>query len=233
MMNCQTFKQWLIDEGQYQTVENEAARMHLGRCDDCRRLYDTDQFLEGMLKAAMQPVAPPAGLLARVRRKTESGSARQPWWQRPWAMRMALPAAAAVMLLVMVLNPFQEGLHSIDAVVTYSVVNHLDSDMTKVFHSGDVIHAARWLSERVGFKVSLPDLAGRGLTLIGGRKCKLGRVEAAYLFCDAGGKRASLFLIDPDDVGFALTPGRQYTVTQDKKSITVWKENDVICALVV
>lgn len=233
MMNCQTFKQWLIDVGQSRTAHNEAARMHLGRCDDCRRLYDADQFLEEMLEVGMQPVAPPAGLLARARRKTESGTTRQPWWQRPWTLRVALPTAVAVMLLVMVLNPFQGGLHSIDAVVTYSVANHLDSDMTKAFRSEDVTQAATWLSERLGFAVSLPDLAGRGLTLIGGRKCKLGRVEAAYLFCDAGGKRASLFLINPDDVGFTLMPGRQYSVTQDQKTITVWKESDVVCALVV
>jgi anti-sigma factor RsiW len=205
----------------------------MAQCTDCRRLYDADQSVEEILSEGMQPVAPPPDLLRRARRKVESGIARQSWRYRAWALRVAIPTAAAIVLLVMVLSPFQRGLHSIDDVVTHSMANHLDAAMTKEFRTASVVHAAPWLSERLGFAVNLPDLTGRGLTLIGGRKCRLGAVDAAYLFCDASGKRASLFLIDPDDVGFALTPGRQYTVSQDNQTITIWKESTVVCALVV
>jgi hypothetical protein len=42
------------------------------------------------------------------------------------------------------------------------------------------------------------------LNLVGGRKCALGKITAALLFCNSKGKRASLFMINPVDVGFGL-----------------------------
>lgn len=233
-MNCQGFKRWLIDHDEFNAPHSDAAQAHVNRCHSCQRLYEADQSMEAVLKRGMQPVAPPPGLIGRARRRAESRSNGRLWtlWTRSW--KAVTPAVAtAVLLIVLVLNPFSAKRHSMDDVVAYSIANHLDAGMTMEFGAMNLARAALWFSKRLGYPVQLPDMTRRGLALVGGRKCRLGKIDAAYLFCDAGGKRVSLFLIHPDDVGFVVSEGREYSTRTSRYTVTVWKEAGMVCALVV
>ena len=117
--------------------------------------------------------------------------------------------------------------------MTHSVANHLNTEMAVEFCSLNFSNAGFWFSERLGFEVKLPDLKRLGLNFLGGRKCSLGKISAACLFCNLDGKRASLFLINPEDVKFDIAGNRKYVVEGNGATVTIWKEAGVICALAV
>jgi anti-sigma factor RsiW len=79
----------------------------------------------------------------------------------------------------------------------------------------------------------LPDLKKLGLNLLGGRKCALGKVDAALLFCNSKGKRASLFVINQNDVGVRFDKERKYIVEEDDFKVTLWKESGMVYAMVI
>ena len=64
------------------------------------------------------------------------------------------------------------------------------------FRAGEVTDVGQWFTQRLEYAVRLPDLNRLGLNLLGGRKCALGKIDAALLFCNSKGKRASLFVIN-------------------------------------
>jgi hypothetical protein len=72
-----------------------------------------------------------------------------------------------------------------------------------------------------------------GLNLLGGRKCALGKVDAALLFCNSKGKRASLFVINQNDVGVRFDKERKYIVEEDDFKVTLWKESGMVYAMVI
>ncbi len=235
MIHCNDFKQWLGNSNGTASQMTGAARQHMQQCAQCRELYEKDQLLEGMLRQGMQMVEPPADLLDRARFSVDARSAQQTrpkpraqWW------KVAAPVFASVMVvLVFVLNPFSSDLQTIDDVVGQSIAFHRTTDAKLAFTSSDVTDPAQWFTRKLGYTVTLPDMGRHGLTWKGGRKCRLGNVDAAYLSCKSSGKRASLFLIDPRDVGFDLDADREYRVNDDGHAVTVWKEAGVVMALVI
>ena len=234
MMNCHEFKSWLIDHDPIDSPKDIAAREHMQQCDACQKLHDIDQSVEAAVKDGLRPVAPPPGLVARARRRVESSSGKQRFKSLVLSWKTAAPAmATALVLLFLVLNPFSGKLYSIEDLVTHSVANHLDTEMAMEFRTLNLADAGLWFSEKLGFDVKLPDLKRLGLQFAGGRKCSLGSVRAAYLYCDSKGKRASLFLIDPGDVGFYISENRKYVIKDSGYTVTIWKEAGVVCALAV
>jgi hypothetical protein len=72
-----------------------------------------------------------------------------------------------------------------------------------------------------------------GFILLGGRKCVLGKIDAALLFCNSKGKRASLFVIAHDDVDIRFDNNRKYIVTEGDFKVTVWNESGMVYAMVI
>jgi len=234
MMNCEKFKRWLIDHHHFDSRGTSAAREHMKRCESCQKLHDIDQSVEVIIKDGLRPVAPRPGLVARARRRVESPTGKQPLKFLVLSWRTITPAlATALLLLFLVLNPFTGKLSSIEDLVAHSVANHLNTEIAMEFRSLNLTNAGFWFSERLGFDVKLPDMARLGLTFLGGRKCSLGQIRAAYLYCNSKGKRASLFLINPDDIRFDISDNRKYVIKDSGYTVTIWKEAGVICALAV
>ena len=117
--------------------------------------------------------------------------------------------------------------------VAYSIANHLDTTMEMAFRAGEVHDVGQWFSQRLGYNVRLPDLKNLGLNLLGGRKCTLGKVEAAYLFCQSKGKPVSLFVINQNDVDGPLDRERKYIVEEGDTQVTVWEEFGMVYAMVI
>ena len=114
-----------------------------------------------------------------------------------------VPAVAMAALLILFLNPFAGRFRSVQEIGILAVDNHL-KNLSMNFKAGEVRDVPRWFKDRLGFKISVPDLAGQGLQFIGGRKCYLGKNEVAYLLYEKAGERVSLFIIEPDDVNFKM-----------------------------
>lgn len=234
MINCQEFKQWLIRQDS--ADENASRRMgrHLQACKSCKALYQTDMRLEAVLKKGIQRVEPPAGLISRARRRIESESRPKQFKFPRVSWKTMVPALSmAALVLVMMLNPFSGQLQTVDEVVTHSISNHLDTGMKMAFRAGEVSDVEQWFTRRLGYAVELPDLKQLGLNLLGGRECALGKINAALLFCNSKGKRASLFVINPNDVDLKFDNRRKYTVEDGDLKITLWKETGMVYAMVI
>jgi len=234
MVDCQEFKQWLINQDSADENASQQVVDHIQVCQPCAELYQTDIALDAMLKKAMQTVEPPAGLIVRAREKIESKSRPRPNRFLRVSWKTVVPALSmAALVVVMLLNPFSGHLQTVDEVVALSVANHLDTSMEMAFRAGEVSDVGQWFSQRIGYAVRLPDLKRLGLNLLGGRECAFGEIDAALLFCNSKGKRASLFVINPNEVGVRFDRKRKYTVEEDDFKVTLWKEFGMVYAMVI
>ena len=234
MPNCQQFKQWLTnqdsaDENTFRQMEN-----HSQICQTCEKLYQTDMALDMILKNEIQAVEPPPGLIARARHKIEFESRPRRYRFLGLSWKTAVPALSmAALMLVILLNPFSGHLQTVDEVVAYSIANHLDTSMGMAFQAGEVRDVGQWFSQRLGYNVRLPDLKKLGLNLRGGRNCTLGKIKAAYLFCQSKGKPVSLFVINQNDVAVPFDRERKYIVEEGDTKVTLWEESGMVYVMVI
>jgi len=234
MVNCQEFKQWLINQDSADENAFRQVKDHIQVCQACEELYQTDIELDAMLKKGMQTVEPPPGLIVRARRKIESESRPRLFGFLRVSWKTAVPALSmAALVLVMLLNPFSGHLQTVDEVVTHSIANHLDTGMEMSFLAGEITDVGQWFTQRLGYAVRLPDLKRLGLNLLGGRKCVLGKIDAALLFCNSKGKRASLFVINQNDVSLRFDKEQKYIVEEGDLKVTLWKESGMVYAMVI
>ncbi len=234
MANCQEFKQWLSNQDSADENAFRQVKDHIQLCQTCEKLYQTDKILDVMLKKGMQAVEPPPGLIGRARHKIESEARPRPFRFLNVSWKTAVPALAmAALVLVMLLNPFSGHLQTVDEVVAHSIANHRDTNMKMDFRAEEVSDAGQWFAQRLGYMVRLPDLKKLGLNLLGGRKCALGKTDAALLFCNSKGKRASLFVINQNDVGVRFDKERKYIVEEGDVKVTLWKESGMVYAMVI
>ena len=234
MVNCQEFKQWL--NKQDLTDENAFARVkdHFQVCRSCEELYQSDMALDAVIKKGLQATDPPPGIIARARNKIESESRPNTFSFLTGTWKTAVPALAiAALVLVMLLNPFSGNLQTVEEVFARSIANHLDTSLDMTFRTGEVNDVGLWFNQRLGYTVRLPDLQKLGLDLLGGRKCALGKTDAAFLFCNSKDKRVSLFVINQNDVGLRFDGDRKYTVEQGELKVTVWQDAGMVYAMVI
>jgi anti-sigma factor RsiW len=187
-----------------------------------------------MLMTGLQTVDPPVELIPRLQGKIQSKSPPQvfKFLRAPW--KTVVPALSlAALVVLMLLNPFSGQLRSFDDVAAHYIANHLDTDMEMAFRTEEVNDVAKWFAPRLGYAVRLPDLKQLELNLLGGRKCGLGDIDVALLFCNSKGKRASLFVINQNDVNLDMDKERKYIVSEGSVKVTVWKESNLIYAMVI
>ena len=234
MANCQEFKQWLMNQDFAGEKAFRQVKDHIKVCQACKALYQTDMALDTMIISGMQTAEPPAGLIERARQKIESESQPRPFRFLSISWKTVVPALAmAALVLVMLLNPFSVHLQTVDEMVAHSIANHLDTGMEMSFQAGEVSDIGQWFTQRLGYAVRLPDLKRLGLNLLGGRECAFGKIDAALLFCNSKGKRASLFMINQNDVGLRFDRNRKYMVEEGDLKVTLWKESGMVYAMVI
>lgn len=229
-MKCAEFREWMRGRIQTGAPEDLDARAHAGSCPSCDRLLRLDQAAEQTLRAGLSRVAAPAGLQAGVKLiAAEKGRERKGWrWLVPAASGAAL---AGLLLLLLVFKPFGPRLDSIERIAALAEKSHVAA-MAMQFQAAQVADVPGWFRNRLAFDVRMPDLAGRGLTLLGGRKCSLGAAETAYLFYSGAGKRYSLFVLPARAVSIPLEEGKAYRYPLPDREVEVWREKDTVYILI-
>ncbi len=233
-MTCLEFKEWLIDRDFAEADNASVARSHMQKCPECRKLYELDEELEGLIRREMIPVEAPPRLGKKIERGINSTTTARVFtfhWQQ------LLPALAIAALFLFMLNPFQDhhrrhGFTSFDELGRVALQDHVSTEAL-AFVAHEVADVPAWYEDKMGYAISLPDMTGRGFTLIGGRICKLGNCKAAYLTYRYDNKKVSLFILPAGDANFAMEPDRSYTLTMNGNEFEFWKTQGQLHTLII
>ncbi|MBU0680285.1 MAG: hypothetical protein KKD73_02575 [Proteobacteria bacterium] len=102
------------------------------------------------------------------------------------------------------------------------------------FTAQEVAGIPAWYEAKMGQAIALPDMVGRGFTLVGGRVCKLGKCNAAFLTYMRGNQKASLFILPAGDAAkMNMEPGRIYSLTMNGNEVEFWKGHGQLHTLII
>lgn len=231
-MNCVEFKNWLLDKNDRGQSTDQEAKFHRFSCSRCENLYTLDQTMEARLAESFLEVDPPVDLFEKIKRDERYAEINEPSPRLSLKFLAAVLATAVIFVLVFH-NPFKGQIRSIDEIRSLVLANHLNNDTSLAFKDGQISDVSAWFAEKIGYPVHVPEMAGEGFTLIGGRKCSLGHKKAAYFVYEKEGKKCSLFIINPNDLGFDLGRDRKYSVEEHDHSIKIWSDRGLVYAMVM
>lgn len=231
-MTCQEFKEWLVDRDFAEAEGSRLARAHMQHCPDCRKLYELDEELEAVIRRELVPVGAPASLEKRIDLGLERTAPRRVF-SFPRFLVPAL-AIAGLLLLFFVPRPDPHRSHAFASFAELGRVAAQDhrSATSMAFTAPEVADIPAWFAAKVGYPITLPDMAGRGLTLVGGRVCDLGACKAAYLIYRHGDTKVSLFILPAADARMGMEPGRSYTLSMEGNDFEFWQANGQLYTLV-
>lgn len=232
-MICLEFKEWLVDKEFADQETTGQARLHMKKCSDCRALYDLDAELDSIIRADMLTEEPPASLLRKIDAGINQAKIKKSFGL-PWSLVPILATAALVMLF---LNPFATPHHdsvfqSMDEVSQMALQDHL-RHVPMAFEADEVKDVVGWFSEMYNITFTMPNLDQQGYTLVGGRKCQLGKCDVVYLLYAKDGRRVSVFILPESDISFPMTRGQNYAVQIAQNEVMLWKDGGQVHALVI
>ncbi len=228
-MDCKRFEEWLAVREPSDKAGWQVASEHAADCPVCARLLDADDRLEAVLSKELCCEQAPERLRSSVALIAREPQPRS----RPRRTWLVLPPAAlaGLTLFLLVFNPFASEFTSIENIARLAEKNH-HVGYTMQFHATEILDVAAWFRDRVPFEVVLPELAEKGYEFLGGRKCSIGRRDAAYLSYNKDGKRYSLFELDAADVRVEMVEAQTYLYPVGDCVVEIWKAGDRVFALV-
>ena len=200
MMDCaevQRFLQPYLD-GEIDGEERIFISAHLQSCERCQRDASFEQaFRDTVRRHAASPAAPPQLREKVLRALDEPPESKVVRWAR-----MAIPAAAAVLLVLGVAISKRDGMPVAGATLADQSIDwhRRDLPLDVTGSSPDTIR--RFFSDKVPFAVRPPVFKLPKTQLLGGRLSNLREHQAAYLIYQMGGHRVSVFIYDAS----AMTP---------------------------
>ncbi len=232
-MECREVKTWMADEDRWASQAAEKAYHHMAACENCKKLYDLNDLVEIQAHTALEQISPPPDLLARIKTEIQfTGTKRFRPTVRSAYMRLAPAFALMAIFLLIILNPFSGQIGSLGEIGSYALANHIETEVSMSFRTGQISDVSGWFSKRLGFPIRIPDGITRKFHLLGGRECDLGKKKAAYLHYDKQGEKVSLFIINHRDLDFPLSPDRTYTVYDRGYEIKIWLQGTLCYTLV-
>lgn len=230
-MECHEVKNWIANRDLFDDRVSADADRHLAYCNTCHSLYKLDTLAEERTRLAFEKEDVPQGLLYRL--DSENLTEQKTVWTGVFSWKRLLPVAAVtVLILITVFNPFSNTIRGLEQMSAFAMENHLERDSVMAFNVRNVNDIGNWFLQRIGYAVILPDLDRRGLKLLGGRECSLGKHKAAYLYCEKDGRKASLFIVDSSRIGFRLNPNQQYRHEENGFGIKIWRSGSMVYTLV-
>ena len=231
MMNCQEFKDWVVEKELSNQKTTASAQGHMEVCAACKKLYTVDAMLDAQVARSLVEVEPPPTLLSQIETDIHSAHGAAVTPASRWKIFAPALAVAAIVLLI-IISPFSGQIRGIEDIGAMALANHLDDGMKMSFKADEISDVSGWFYDQLGFNFEIPDLAAQGFAFIGGRKCTLGKKNAAYLYYDRQGSRCSVFIINDDGLNLKMEPKRIYQVGNETHNIKVWQDNSLIYASV-
>jgi anti-sigma factor (TIGR02949 family) len=211
-MECGEVRKFLhaFLDSEFAEEDRVALAAHLGVCESCRALASFEQLFQRSLRATTTTVRAPAALAARVSAALESEAKAQRsapaapgWgarlaesWARRWLWRL-IPAAAAAAIVAGVFVSKRRDLSSDVRLAEESIAWHRRQIPMDIAGPRPEL-VERFFSDKVPFAVRPPNFEGRKAELVGGRLSNLGEHQAVLLVYQVGGRRVSVFILDPD-----------------------------------
>ncbi|MBI3585162.1 MAG: hypothetical protein HY096_14590 [Nitrospinae bacterium] len=238
-MNCQEYREWfrkreiLSSEG----IVSEAY-LHAKTCKECSVMNKIDTDIENKFRKELYMREVPDGLLNRIElniksiynvKKRTSVPRLKHGGTSLW--KTAAPAFAVAAMVLLFISYNFAYFRSVEEVGRLSVESHMEN-LPMMFKAEEVKDISLWFRERLSFPVSIPEIGESGLKLVGGRKCKLGRNEVAYLFYKKGDKRISLYVIDTKKIKYEMEDNKKYHLPFKECEVDIWKSGDMVYSLV-
>lgn len=230
-MNCDDFKQWLIDKDLANDRTEKSVAEHMERCEHCAQLFRMDRLLESAIRKKLAPVQPSEGVLAALQmhvRSHENRTAVPRLWRNVFA---SCAAAAAVVLLVIYTVPKHPA--GMEELGVLAVESHLSGDRHMTIRGPLETASPAWMEQTIGVAASQPELVDPLFTFVGARPCKLGPVKAAYLFYGREGQIVSLFVVKTQDLGFSPPADKAYEATIRGCEVKAWARGEVLYVMVI
>ncbi len=187
----------LVVDDELPAEMRDEMRAHVASCPECTARVAEGLALKQAVRLAARREAAPADLHAAVRRQIGGSSTRSWSWQ--W-----LAAAAALVLAVAAGSSFLTR-RADDPLLAELVDQHVValSSANPVDVISEDRHTVKpWFQGRLPFTFALPELAGTGYQLIGGKVTYLKQRPAAELLYQAGRHKISVFIVqDAPELG--------------------------------
>ena len=154
-----------------------AIDQHLATCPACKALFASQTALRSGIRRHAEYDTAPAGLADRIRSKIGAAAAdvpaRRGWRWPQFGQWLPVGAAAAMAAVISWTAAIQYASLSEDQIVAEQVIaGHARSILTSRLvevASSDQHTVKPWLSSKLDFSPPVPDLAGAGFPLAGGR----------------------------------------------------------------
>ncbi len=251
-MVCKAARSKLFEyiDGELPEEQCVSLESHLAACVDCRRLVELERTFWERYVVPLRPDPAPQ----RVRDGVASllaGLPAEPMARRSLPfLRGGLVAGLALFVVGGLVGaglgallgsggerPWNRGNASLMRLADASVEQHqklargiLPHDIQRVAPKA----AEQWFKGRLNFNVSLPELTGEDLTLLGGRVSNLRDLEVAALHYQVEGKDVSLFIIPLEkyqSLGLNESP-KFKMVTRQGYDVIVWASHGAAYSLV-
>ncbi len=100
------------------------------------------------------------------------------------------------------------------------------------FTANEIEPAKVSMSNELNFNIILPDLHPQGYVLLGGRLCVLEKCKIAYLFYKKDEKICSVFIMDYNNLDFAMADGSKFYNEIKGCNTDIWKDKGQVYAMV-
>jgi anti-sigma factor RsiW len=251
-MVCKVARAKLFEyiDGQLSEEQGVVLESHLGACPDCRLLVELERtFRERYIEPLRPDPAPPrvrdqaATLLASLPSESKARHSLP-------SLRWGLVAGLAVFVVGALVGAglgallgtggerlWNRGNAALMRLVDASVEQH--QKLARGSLPLDIQHvtpkaAEQWFKARLNFNVSLPELTGEELTLLGGRVSNLRDLEVAALHYRVEGKDVSLFILPLDQyksLGLSDSP-KFKMVARQGYDVIVWASHGAAYSIV-
>jgi anti-sigma factor RsiW len=187
-------------DGEFAAPEAEAFEVHMAGCARCTAEVASLMKLKREMRVAKMQFAPSAEFRMRMRKQVVASVSKEKSTQKKWAWPAMMAMAAALLVVVSVgvmRMPSKSG--------GWDEVADLHVTAMASVNPYDVVSSDRhtvkpWFQGRIPFSFNIPEMAGTGYELLGGRLVYLHQQPVAQLIVARGAHRISV-LVSRDDSG--------------------------------
>lgn len=252
-MNCKSARSRLFAYVDGELPENQRSLLesHLAGCPGCRRLVEIERSFREKYLEPLRPDPAPGRIRDQVAQLLDALPDEEPAGRRwSYPSRVGLSVGLALFILGGLLGlgvsllvgdsseaPWNRANASLMRLADASVTQHQKLTRGTLPHDIKQVSpkvAEQWFKGRLNFNVSLPELTGQDLTLIGGRVSNLRDLEVAALHYQVEGKDVSLFVIPLEQyrtLGLGESP-KFKMVTHQGYDVIVWASHGTAYSLV-